>query len=121
VDGWKEFEAKAHAYESEPVIVWRLSGLLTNSKESYAFLEDLRSQLRPEPRSVILNVEKVDHITSAGVGIIAAAFTSATKAGAKLVLCALPKQVETVLSVVHLLSVVKPFATEEEALVGLRG
>ena len=93
---WKDFEALVHSYESEPVIAWRLSGLLTNSKESYAFLEDLRTRLRREPHSVILNLEKLDHITSAGIGIIAAAFTSASSAKSRLVICALPKQVETV-------------------------
>lgn len=119
--GWKDFEAQVHVYEPEPVIVWRLSGVLTNSGESYAFLEDLRTRLRREPCSAILNLEKLDHITSAGVGIIAAAFTSACRAESRLVLCALPKQVEIVLNLVKLSSVVTSFRTEEEALAGLRG
>jgi anti-anti-sigma factor len=117
---WKDFGAQTHAYEGESVIAWRLSGVLTNSKESYAFLEDLRTRLRQEPCSVILNLEKLDHLTSAGVGIIAAAFTSAAHAKSRLVICAMPRQVEAVLNLVKLLSVVNSFATEEEARADLR-
>jgi anti-anti-sigma factor len=118
---WKDFAAQVHSYESEPVIAWRLSGVLTNSKESYAFLDDLRAQLHPQARAVILNLERVEHVTSAGVGIIAAAFTSTAGAKERLVLCGLQQQVEKVLRLVNLLSVVKSFGTEDEALTGLRG
>lgn len=114
--GWKGFEARLHFYEVEPVLAWRLSGVLTSSKESYDFLETLRARLRSEPRPVILDLEKVEHITSAGVGIVAAAYTSATNAGVKLVLTALPAQVETVLNLVNFFAVIEHFGTEKEAL-----
>jgi anti-anti-sigma factor len=116
MDGWKGFEARLHVHEGEPVLVWRLSGVLTSSKGSYDFLETLRARLQSEPRSVILDLEKVEHITSAGVGIVAAAYTSATNAGVKLVLTALPAQVETVLNLVNFLAVIEHFGTENEAL-----
>ena len=120
MSGWKGLGVQRHLYEAEPVAVWRLSGLLTNSKESYALLEELRALLRAEPRSVILNLKELDHITSAGVGIVAAAYTSAVNADRRLVLAALPPQVETVLNLVKLLSVIPHFATEDEALAHLR-
>jgi stage II sporulation protein AA (anti-sigma F factor antagonist) len=118
--GWNDFAVHMHPYEDEPVIAFRMSGALTNSKESYEFLDELRALLRREPRSVILNLGKVEHITSAGVGIVAAAFTSAVNAQSKLVICDLPKQVETVLNLVNLTSVVPHYGTEEQALAGLR-
>ena len=114
--GWKGFEAGLHVDEAEPVLAWRLSGVLTSSKESYDFLETLRARLRSEPRPVILNLDKVEHITSAGVGIVAAAYTSATNAGVRLVLASLPVQVKTILNLVNLLAVIEHFGTEKEAL-----
>jgi anti-sigma B factor antagonist len=119
--GWKGFEARLHFYEVEPVLAWRLAGVMTSSKESYDFLETLRARLRLEPRPVILDFENVEHITSAGVGIVAAAYTSATNAGVKLVLTALPAQVETVLNLVNFLSVIEHFGSEKEALARLHG
>jgi len=118
--GWRAFEARLHFYEDEPVLAWRLSGVLTSSKESYEFLEALRARLRSEPRPVVLDLAQVEHITSAGVGIIAAAFTSAKNAGVKLVLTSLPAQVKTVLQLVNFLSVIEHFGSEQEALNRLR-
>lgn len=120
MDGWKGFEARLHFFEDAPVLAWRLSGVLTSSKEAYEFLETLRARLRTDPRSVILDLGKVEHITSAGVGIVAAAFTSATNVGAKLVLTGLPAQVKTVLNLVNFLAVIEHFGTEKEALDRLR-
>jgi anti-anti-sigma factor len=120
MSGWKNLEVHLHVFEVEPVLAWHLSGLLTNTKESYAFLEELRARLRTDPRAVILNLEKLEHITSAGVGIVAAAYTSAANAGVKLVIAAPPRQVEIVLNLVKLLSVIPNFASEEEALTYLR-
>jgi anti-anti-sigma factor len=121
MSGWKGFEARLHFYEAEPVLAWRLAGVLASSKEAYDFLEMLRARLRSDPRPVVLDLEKVEHITSAGVGIVAAAYTSATNAGVTLVLVALPAQVEAVLNVVNFLSVIEHFRTEGEALARLRG
>ncbi len=119
--GWKPFEARLHFYEDAPVLAWRLSGVLTGSKESYEFLEALRARLRSEPRPVILDLERVEHITSAGVGIVAAAYTSAKNTGVALVLTGLPAQVETVLKLVNFLTVIRHFGSEKEALEHLRG
>ncbi len=113
---WKEFRAEHHGRSEPDVDVWRLSGALTNSKESYDFLEAVRAGMRERPRPVVLNLEKVDHATSAGIGIIAAAYTSAVNAGARLVLAALPKQVRTVLNILNLLSIIEHAESEEQAI-----
>jgi anti-anti-sigma factor len=98
------------------VLVYRLKGLLTNAPETYAFLEELRERLREESPRAVLNLAGVERITSGGVGIIAACFTSAVNAGGRLVLAAVPKSVETVLNIVCLLNVVEGHATEDAAI-----
>jgi anti-anti-sigma factor len=102
------------------VLVYRLKGLLTNAPESYEFLEEVRRRLREESPRAVLNLQGVERITSGGVGIIAACFTSAINAEGKLVLAAVPKPVELILNIVCLLQVVESFATEGEAIAAVR-
>ena len=90
-------------------------------KEGYAFLDDLRAQLRERPGAVIINLSRVEHVTSAGVGVLAAAYTSAVNAGARLILAAIPKQAEAVLGILRLLSVIEHDATEDGALDRIAG
>lgn len=117
----KDFRAECHERHEPDLLVWRLSGTLSNTRESYALLDDLRARLKGKARPVVLDLAKVEFITSAGVGIIAAAYTSAVHAGVRLALAAVPRQAEMVLRVVNLLAVVPSFATEEEAVASIGG
>ncbi len=117
----KDFRAECHERHDPEVIVWRLSGTLSSTKESYALLDDLRARLKGRSRPVVLDLAKLEFISSAGVGIIAAAYTSAVHAGVRLALAAVPKQAEMVLKVVNLTAVVACYATEDEAVAALGG
>ena len=116
---WKEFRVERHDRSGPDVTTWRLAGTLTNTKESYEFLDALRDAVRDRPCAQLLNLEKVEHVTSAGVGIIAAAYTSATNAKAPFGLACLSPQVRTVLSLVNLLSLLTHEATEDLAIARL--
>jgi anti-anti-sigma factor len=113
---WKNLEIERHDRAEPRATVWRFTGALTGGKEGYAFLDELRAQIRERPGGVVINLSRVEHITSAGVGVLAAAYTSAVNAGARMMLASVPKQVEAVLSIVNLLSVIEHDPTEEGAL-----
>jgi anti-anti-sigma factor len=116
---WKNLQVERHDRVEPRVTIWRLSGLLTSGKEGYAFLDDLREALRERPGPVLINLERVEHVTSAGVGVLAAAYTSAANAKTRLMLAAIPRQAHTVLSILNLLAIIEHAETEEEAVAKL--
>lgn len=113
---WNKLEVERIEHRDPDAVIYRLSGVLTSSHECYEFLEDVQNSVRHAKKNVILVLKDVERITSAGVGILAACFTSTSNAEGKLVLADIPKPVELVLNVVRLLTVVEHHATEEEAL-----
>jgi anti-anti-sigma factor len=113
---WKKLEVKWVEHGEAPVTVYHLSGLLTNSPESYAFLDELLDRVRKGHNRVVINLEQVGHITSAGVGILAACYTSVTNAGGKVCLSRVPERGRAILNVVGLLALVGECPTEEEAI-----
>ena len=116
---YHKFTAECDDRKAPGILVCRLKGVLTSGAETYEFLDEVRRRLREETARAVLNLDGVERITSAGVGIIAACYTSAANAGGKLVLAAVPKPVETVLNIVALLRVVESHATEDEAIAAL--
>jgi anti-anti-sigma factor len=97
-------------------LVYRLSGVLGESSYSYDFSEELRNRLKDGPDRIVLNLENLEYITSSGVGIIAAGFTSAMRSEKQFVLCSVPKKVRRVLDICGILDVVKAYDTEDGAL-----
>jgi len=118
--GYSHFKVERDDATAPGVLVYRLHGLLTNAHETYEFLEELRRRLREESPRAVLNLAGVERITSGGVGIIAASYTSAINAEGKLALAAVPRPVETILNIVCLLKVVPNCATEAEAIAAVR-
>ena len=100
------------------VLVFRLSGVLDSSQESYAFLEQVQFESHKGPPKVVIDLRAVTLITSAGVGIIAACYTSVTNAGGKICVASVPGRAQTVLNVVHILDVIGN-AEDEDAAVKL--
>jgi anti-anti-sigma factor len=117
---YHKFTAECDTAKAPGVIIYRLKGVLTNAHETYEFLDDFRARLADDTPRVVLNLAGVERITSGGVGIIAACYTSAVNAGGKLCLAVVPNPVETILNIVALLNVVENHATEEEAIAAVR-
>ena len=100
--------------------VARLSGNLFGSPSGYAFQDDIRRRIAEGARAVVLDVENVQRIDSSGVGILVALMWSASSAGTRMVLTALPQRVEKVLSMAMLLDHVDHAPSVDEALARLR-
>jgi anti-anti-sigma factor len=96
-------------------LIYRLRGVLGESGYSYDFLEELRRQVHEGPPRIVLNLEHLEYATSSGVGVIAAAYTSARKAKKTLTLVAAPPVVRRVLEICGLLAVIPHYASEEDA------
>jgi len=99
-----------------PVAVFRLHGVLTNTPESYAFLEDVQGETRKKGLRCVINLEEVDHLTSAGLGIIAACYTSVSNSGGQMCLTGITGRVRVILNVMRMLDVIQNAASEGEAV-----
>lgn len=100
------------------VRIYRLNGVLTDSEESYAFLASARHEMSADPRPLLLDLAGVEHVTSSGVGIVAAIYKSASNANRALALAGLSRRNEIILEVVQLLRFMVVFADERAALEG---
>ena len=105
------------ADRSDPaVMVARLSGLLDSTPESYAFLAEVQREARRGGLRLVIDLHEVAHLGSAGVGVLAACYTSVTGHGGRMCLTGATGRIEMILRVVHLLDVLDHADTEEEAV-----
>jgi len=119
VTNWKKLEAGEA--EQDGVRIYRLHGVLTSSPEAYAFLDKVMDEVHRGDRRFVINLEHVDTLTSAGVGILAACYTSVTNGGGRIHLAQVPARARAILKVVHLLELLGDFPTETEAVAKARG
>ncbi len=97
-------------------LVYRLRGILGESTYSFEFLEEIRRKVKEGATRIILNLEQLEYITSSGVGVIAAAYTSARRAERAFALVSVPKRVRRVLDICGVFDAVADFGSEEEAV-----
>jgi anti-anti-sigma factor len=117
----KEIEIVCHESSAPAATVYRLTGYLSSSAASYEVLEEVRRHVRKHPVPVVLNLEQVDHVTSTGIGILAACYTSVVNSGQRFGLACVPKRVRAILEVVRFLDVVPSYPTEDAAVEALAG
>lgn len=101
-------------------VVFRLEGALTETPEGFKLLETVRQQIQNKPTPILLNLAKVEVVTSAGVGIIASCHTSAVGKGMSVGLVELSPRARAILNLVRLLTVIPAYESEQEALSKLR-
>ncbi len=97
-------------------VIFRLAGKLTGTKECYTFLDALRDDVHDGNTNIILNLEKVSHISSPGVGIVAACYTSVSNTQGRLAIVGAPSRVKTLLKIVCLWDLLGHHENETEAL-----
>ena len=85
------------------VIVYTLTGALMGMPTSYELQDEVRGRIADGAHRIVLDLEGVTKIDSAGVGILASLMWSASQAGANLVLATLPPTVEKILGIAMLL------------------
>jgi anti-anti-sigma factor len=101
-------------------IVYRLSGVLGETQAVYELLEEVRRDIGKMPGRIIFSLKGVERVTSPGIGVLAACYTTAKNAGRTFVLAAVPKQTKSVLDVTGMSAVLTLFATEKDALTAKR-
>ena len=103
-------------HDDRRAVVYRLEGRMMDTKEAYAFLEEARGELKKGCRLILVNLSKVDYLSSSGIGILAACYTSARNAGARMGVVGASEPARKVLELVCLWDALERFETEELGL-----
>ena len=93
-----------------------LKGRIVLGEGSSALREQIKSLVGDGKKKIVLNMENVTYIDSAGLGTLVAAHISAKKQGAALFLSDLGNKFHEVLQITRLLTVFNVYATEAEAI-----
>ncbi len=98
------------------VTVLDLKGKMTLGEGDELLKDKINSLLAAGKKRLVLNLEGVPYIDSAGLGEIVRTFTTVSRQGGKLKLLNLTKRIEDLLSITKLLTVFETFDSEAEAV-----
>lgn len=102
--------------EVEGVGVVELAGRIVLGEESSAMREQIKSMLAGGQKKIVLNLNNVTYIDSAGLGALVAAHHSARSQGAALKLAHLGAKFQEILQVTKLLTVFEVHDSEAAAV-----
>ena len=93
-----------------------VEGRIVLGEESNALREKVKSLIAEGKKKVVLNMDNITFIDSAGLGTLVAAHHSAKSQGASLRLCHLGSKFQEVLQITKLLTVFEVYDTEAAAV-----
>jgi anti-sigma B factor antagonist len=98
------------------VTVLDLKGKMTLGEGDELLKDKINSLLAAGKKKLLLNLEGVPYIDSAGLGEVVRTYTTVSRQGGSLKLPNLTKRIEDLLSITKLLTVFDTFDTEAEAI-----
>jgi anti-sigma B factor antagonist len=98
------------------VTVLDLKGKMTLGEGDELLKDKINSLIHQGQKKLLLNLEGVPYIDSAGLGEIVRTYTTVSRQGGNLKLVNLTKRITDLLSITKLLTVFETFETEPEAL-----
>lgn len=96
-------------------VVW-LDGRVVLGEETGLLRDKVKSLIAEGNKKVILNMNNVTLIDSAGLGALVAAYTSTKSGGASLRLCHLGTKFNELLQITRLITIFEVYKTQEEAI-----
>jgi anti-sigma B factor antagonist len=98
------------------VTILDLKGKITLGEGDEVLKDKINSLILQNRKRILLNLEDVPYIDSAGLGEIVRTYTTVSRQGGQLKLVNLTKRITDLLSITKLLTVFETFDTEPEAL-----
>ena len=102
--------------EVDGVTVAALDGRIVLGEESNALREKIKTLVAEGKKKVVLNMDNITFIDSAGLGTLVASHHSAKAQGAGLKLCHLGTKFQEVLQITKLMTIFDVYNTEAEAV-----
>ena len=99
--------------------VLALDGRIVLGAEGDALRHELQTLVREGKKTIVLNMNNIEYIDSAGLGTLVAAHLNAKSQGASLKLCHLGSKLQEVLKITKLATVFQVFNTEAIAVASL--
>jgi anti-sigma B factor antagonist len=106
--------------EVDGVAVVAMDGRIVLGEESNALRERVKALVAEGKKKIVLNMDNVTFIDSAGLGTLVASHHSAKAQGAALKLCHLGSKFQEVLQITKLLTVFDVYNTEGEAIASFK-
>ena len=103
------------------VTVLDLQGKMTLGEGDELLKDKINSLLANGKKKLVLNLEGVPYIDSAGLGEIVRTYTTVSRQGGSLKLLNLTKRIEDLLAITKLLTVFETYDTEQEAVKSFSG
>jgi anti-sigma B factor antagonist len=100
---------------NDVAVVW-LNGRIVLGEETIALREKVKGLLGEGKKKLVLNLNNVTFIDSAGIGALVAAYTSAKSMGATLRLCNLGSRTIELLQITRLVTVFEISDSEADAV-----
>ncbi len=107
---------KFNERRADEVVVIDLSGKLTLGSGDVQLRQIIRDLLDRGEKKIVLNLDKVGYMDSAGVGELVASFTTAQSQGAEMKLLNLTAKIRDLLQFTQLSSVFESHTDEAEAI-----
>ena len=98
------------------VTILDLKGKMTLGEGDELLKDKINSLIHQGQKKLLLNLEGVPYIDSAGLGEIVRTYTTVSRQGGNLKLVNLTKRITDLLSITKLLTVFETFETEPDAL-----
>jgi anti-sigma B factor antagonist len=98
------------------VTILDLKGKMTLGEGDELLKDKINSLLAAGRKKLLLNLEGVPYIDSAGLGEVVRTYTTVSRQGGSLKLLNLTKRIEDLLSITKLLTVFETFDSEAEAV-----
>ena len=98
------------------VVILDLKGKLTIGEGDELLKEKIASLMQAGHRNLLLNLESVPYVDSAGLGGIVHTYTTVSRQGGKLKLVNLTKRITDLLAITKLLTVFETFDSEADAV-----
>ena len=98
------------------VTVLDLKGKMTLGEGDELLKDKINSLLSQGKKKLLLNLESVPYIDSAGLGEVVRTYTTVSRQGGKLKLLNLTKRIQDLLAITKLLTVFETYDTEAEAI-----
>jgi len=98
------------------VTILDIKGKMTLGEGDELLKDKINSLVSQGQKKLVLNLEGVPYIDSAGLGEIVRTYTTVSRQGGKLQLLNLTKRIEDLLSITKLLTVFEVFDSEDEAV-----
>jgi anti-sigma B factor antagonist len=100
----------------DEVTILDLKGKITLGEGDEALKDKINSLAHQGRKKILLNLEGVPYIDSAGLGEVVRTYTTVSRQGGQLKLVNLTKRITDLLSITKLLTVFETFGSEPEAL-----